>query len=73
MKRGLKNVKSPTITSNTNTSNSTAKNSTVNYKTIEQIKKESITKTANVGWICKKCKAENNSRSLFCKDCGTYK
>ena len=28
---------------------------------------------SNSGWICKKCGSRNNSNSLFCGGCGTYK
>jgi len=24
-------------------------------------------------WTCKKCKTDNSSNSVFCKDCGDYK
>lgn len=59
-------------------SNSTEKlksvgNMSNSYKTSEQIKKESIIKTSNSNWICKKCKTENDSKALYCKDCGSYK
>lgn len=59
-------------------SNSTGKlesvgNMSNSYKTSEQIKKESIIKPANGGWVCKKCKTENDSKALYCKDCGSYK
>lgn len=32
-----------------------------------------VKRTANGGWICKKCNTENSSTAQFCKDCGTYK
>ncbi len=27
----------------------------------------------NSGWTCKKCRAHNNSNTIFCRSCGTYK
>ena len=44
-----------------------------NYKTSEEIKKSTVQVTANGNWICKKCKTENDSKALYCKDCGSYK
>lgn len=32
-----------------------------------------VKKTADGGWICKKCNTKNGSSARFCKDCGTYK
>ena len=32
-----------------------------------------VQKTADGGWICKKCNTKNESNAQFCKDCGTYK
>lgn len=32
-----------------------------------------IKKTSSGGWICKKCNAENESVSQYCKECGEYK
>ena len=32
-----------------------------------------VQKTADGGWICKKCNTKNDSNAQFCKDCGTYK
>jgi len=46
----------------------------------DEVKKESGTtyfsapvKTADGGWICKKCGTKNDSSSQYCKDCGEYK
>ena len=30
-------------------------------------------KTADGGWICKKCGTKNESSTQYCKDCGEYK
>ena len=32
-----------------------------------------VEKTADGGWICKKCGTKNDGSAQFCKDCGTYK
>ena len=32
-----------------------------------------VKKTADGGWVCKKCGTKNDSSAQFCKDCGTYK
>ena len=32
-----------------------------------------VQKTADGGWVCKKCNTKNDSGAQFCKDCGTYK
>ncbi|MCI5892459.1 MAG: hypothetical protein MRZ66_03540 [Clostridiales bacterium] len=32
-----------------------------------------VEKTADGGWICKKCNTKNDGNAQFCKGCGTYK
>lgn len=32
-----------------------------------------VKRTADGGWICKKCDTINDGNKSFCRDCGTYK
>ena len=44
-------------------------NKSVSYKKPEAVSKEPY----GTAWTCKKCKAENEGTTLFCKSCGEYK
>ncbi len=41
----------------------------VSYKAADRVPKEPYGKA----WTCKKCNAENEGTTLFCKSCGEYK